>query len=85
MALGAAQLPLEDSGWYPSSPGEQLTTEVAVGMGMVLLDNIAKTSAIFQAKGYSKNSYGGCCSQQALNCAALLPTSQMCVCGRVGR
>lgn len=58
MALGAAQLPLEDSGWYPSSPEEQLTTGVAVGMGMVSLDEIAKTSAIFQAKGYSKVSYG---------------------------
>ncbi|XP_038822469.1 3-oxoacyl-[acyl-carrier-protein] synthase, mitochondrial [Salvelinus namaycush] len=54
MALGAAQLALEDSGWYPSSPEEQLTTGVAVGMGMVSLDEIAKTSAIFQAKGYSK-------------------------------
>ncbi|XP_041757873.2 3-oxoacyl-[acyl-carrier-protein] synthase, mitochondrial-like [Coregonus clupeaformis] len=54
MALAAAQLALEDSGWYPSSPEEQLTTGVAVGMGMVSLDEIAKTSAIFQAKGYSK-------------------------------
>lgn len=54
MALGAAQLALEDSGWYPSSPEEQLNTGVAVGMGMVSLDEIARTSAAFQQKGYNR-------------------------------
>ncbi|XP_030269019.1 3-oxoacyl-[acyl-carrier-protein] synthase, mitochondrial [Sparus aurata] len=54
LALGAAQLALEDSGWYPESPQEQLDTGVAVGMGMVSLDEIARTSAAFQAKGYKK-------------------------------
>ncbi|KAJ7991466.1 hypothetical protein DPEC_G00284150 [Dallia pectoralis] len=54
MALSAAQLALVDSGWYPSSVEEQLSTGVAVGMGMVSLEEIAKTSVIFQEKGYSK-------------------------------
>ncbi|KAG7500194.1 3-oxoacyl-acyl-carrier-synthase, mitochondrial [Solea senegalensis] len=54
MALGAAQLALQDSGWYPTSPEEQFNTGVAVGMGMVSLDEIARTSAAFQDKGYSK-------------------------------
>ncbi|KAA0709912.1 3-oxoacyl-[acyl-carrier-protein] synthase, mitochondrial [Triplophysa tibetana] len=54
MALGGAQLALEDCGWYPSSPEEQISTGVAVGMGMVSLEEIARTAAAFQTRGYSK-------------------------------
>ncbi|XP_056154840.1 3-oxoacyl-[acyl-carrier-protein] synthase, mitochondrial [Lampris incognitus] len=54
MAIGATQLALEDSAWYPETPQEQLTTGVAVGMGMVSLDEIARTSVAFRDKGYNK-------------------------------
>lgn len=54
MALGAAQLALEDSGWYPQTEEEQLNTGVAVGMGMVSLDEIARTSTAFRERGYNK-------------------------------
>lgn len=54
MALGAAQIALEDSGWNPRTPEEQCNTGVAVGMGMVSLDEIARTSTAFQSKGYKK-------------------------------
>lgn len=54
MALGAAQLALEDCGWYPTSPEEQLCSGVAVGMGMVFLEDIARTAAAFDTRGYNK-------------------------------
>ncbi|XP_060797983.1 3-oxoacyl-[acyl-carrier-protein] synthase, mitochondrial [Neoarius graeffei] len=54
MALGAAQLALQDCGWYPRTPEEQLSAGVAVGMGMVPLEEIASTAAAFQTRGYSR-------------------------------
>lgn len=54
LAIGAAQLALQDSGWHPQTPEEQLSTGVAVGMGMVSLEEITRTSAAFRERGYSK-------------------------------
>lgn len=54
LAIGAAQLALQDSGWHPQTLEEQLSTGVAVGMGMVSLEEIARTSAAFRDRGYSR-------------------------------
>ncbi|CAL8363234.1 unnamed protein product [Arctogadus glacialis] len=54
MALGAAQLALDDAGWSPQTPEEQLNTGVAVGMSMVDVEELSRTAILLQTKGYSK-------------------------------
>ncbi|KAJ3608655.1 hypothetical protein NHX12_023186 [Muraenolepis orangiensis] len=54
MALGAAQLALDDAGWSPQTLEEQLNTGVAVGMSMVDVEELCRTSVLLQTKGYTK-------------------------------
>lgn len=54
MALIAAKEALEDSGWAPQTEVEKESSGVAIGVGMVDLNDICKTNDDLKTKGYRK-------------------------------
>lgn len=53
-ALVAAEKALNDAGWKPQSENDSLRTGVAVGQGMVDLEEIVTTGTLLRDKGYRK-------------------------------
>ncbi|KJE91747.1 3-oxoacyl-[acyl-carrier-protein] synthase 2 [Capsaspora owczarzaki ATCC 30864] len=46
-AMAAASQALDDAGWHPKTDAEQRETGVAIGCGMVSMDDMATASALF--------------------------------------
>jgi len=53
-ALLAAEEAIGNSDWFPTNEEEKQRTGVAVGSGMVDLETIAQTSAVFKERGYKR-------------------------------
>ncbi|XP_071957926.1 3-oxoacyl-[acyl-carrier-protein] synthase, mitochondrial-like [Antedon mediterranea] len=53
-ALAAADEALQQAGWKPSTPEQSEYTGVAIGMGMVGMDEIIASGKSLEARGYKK-------------------------------
>lgn len=56
MALIAAKEALQDAGWLPQTDSEKINTGVAIGVGMVDLNDICQANEDMKTKGYKKMS-----------------------------
>uniref|UniRef100_UPI00358DDAEE 3-oxoacyl-[acyl-carrier-protein] synthase, mitochondrial n=1 Tax=Myxine glutinosa TaxID=7769 RepID=UPI00358DDAEE len=54
MALGAADLALTDAGWTPETDAERCMTGVAIGTGMVDLEEIVEAGITLRTKGHRR-------------------------------